>query len=279
MPLVIRQCVSDFGLGTIICMLLGRKRDSGVRWGSYSCHQRCQTVGHASGQHHTHTRHWSVCVSVWDELYVQRLIHVIWCCCCFFFQAGGQEVWRKSNDCHMLLHTHTNAQRLLTGAPGSDVLISAGTFTTCINSDQKGLHNTLVGKQNKYSHTYINSFSIPAFNPSIPSNYSMVCSNIPLYSSTSSYFIMLRCSGRCPVKRHLVLHIERWMFLYLYRMLWWTVSDLILTMLLIKLTTAVHSLGVPLTGNISKLFTNKIFNCFIISYLFRKGCWNASKTG
>lgn len=50
-PVVILGCISDIGQGTPICMLLGREREASVRWGSRSCHQRCQTVGPASGQH------------------------------------------------------------------------------------------------------------------------------------------------------------------------------------------------------------------------------------
>lgn len=103
-PVVILGCISDIGLGTPICMLLGREREAGVRWGSRSCHQRCQTVGPASGQHRsTHVLLlWVCCVT----LYVQQLIHVI--SCCFSYWEVGMsltEVWWLSQA---IIHTHTH---------------------------------------------------------------------------------------------------------------------------------------------------------------------------
>lgn len=126
-------CVSDIGLRTNICTLLGRKGDSGVRWGSHSSHQRCQTVSHASGQNHSaHTLFWvCVCVSVWGVFYVKQMIYVI--SRCFF---SGQ-VGRRSDRSLMTVawcYMHTQAHCASWQVP--DVLISAGPSTSCVGSGQ-----------------------------------------------------------------------------------------------------------------------------------------------
>lgn len=130
-PVVIPQCVSDIGLGTTICMPLGWEREADVRWGSHSCHQRCQTVGRASGQHHSAHTPFFVCVCEWACVLHYTVCAAVDSCdlMLFLFLGGGQEVWLKSNDCHMLLRTHTHTKSFLTGAWGSDVLISAETST------------------------------------------------------------------------------------------------------------------------------------------------------